>query len=92
MNIRCKKKSILSDIRSPKETMMDTRDVDASARFAAEPSGKVCLPPQDIPKVGRFHALQDPQGAMIKSSPISSRELDSTYLLNQEAAWLPKSS
>lgn len=27
--------------------------------------GKVCLPPQDIPDVGRFAVIQDPQGAML---------------------------
>lgn len=40
-------------------------DVDATAKLAAEMAGKVCLPPQDIPQVGRFCVLQDPQGAMI---------------------------
>lgn len=40
-------------------------DVDATAKLAVEMGGKVCLPPQDIPEVGRFCVLQDPQGAMI---------------------------
>ena len=40
-------------------------DVDATAKLAVEMGGKVCLPPQDIPQVGRFCVLQDPQGAMI---------------------------
>lgn len=40
-------------------------DVDATARFAVEMGGKVCVPPRDIPGVGRFCVLQDPQGAMI---------------------------
>lgn len=40
-------------------------DVDATAKLAEEMGGKVCLPPQDIPGVGRFCVLQDPQGAMI---------------------------
>jgi predicted enzyme related to lactoylglutathione lyase len=29
--------------------------------------GKVVMPPQDIPQVGRFCVLQDPQGAMINA-------------------------
>ncbi|MGR9035723.1 MAG: VOC family protein [Gammaproteobacteria bacterium] len=40
-------------------------DVDATARLAEELGGKICLPPQDIPEVGRFCVLQDPQGAVI---------------------------
>lgn len=27
--------------------------------------GKICVPPQDIPGVGRFALIQDPQGAML---------------------------
>jgi len=40
-------------------------DVDATAERAVEMGGKVCVPPQDIPEVGRFCVLQDPQGAVI---------------------------
>lgn len=40
-------------------------DVDATAELAVALGGKVCLPPQDIPGVGRFAVLQDPQGAVI---------------------------
>jgi len=40
-------------------------DVDATAKQAEEMGAKICLPPQDIPQVGRFCVLQDPQGAMI---------------------------
>ena len=39
-------------------------DVDATARRAEELGGKVLMPPTDIPKVGRFAALMDPQGVM----------------------------
>jgi predicted enzyme related to lactoylglutathione lyase len=42
-------------------------DVDATARLAVEMGGKVLVPPQDIPQVGRFCVLQDPQGATIKA-------------------------
>jgi len=39
-------------------------DVDATARMAEELGGKVLMPPTDIPNVGRFSALMDPQGVM----------------------------
>jgi predicted enzyme related to lactoylglutathione lyase len=39
-------------------------DVDASAARAEELGGKICSPPTDIPGVGRFAVIQDPQGAM----------------------------
>jgi predicted enzyme related to lactoylglutathione lyase len=42
-------------------------DVDATAKLAVEMGGKVLVPPQDIPHVGRFCVLQDPQGATIKA-------------------------
>ena len=40
-------------------------DVDASVKLTEELGGKVHLPPTDIPEVGRFAILQDPQGAFI---------------------------
>jgi len=40
-------------------------DVDETARRAEELGGKIHLPPTDIPKVGRFAVIQDPQGAFI---------------------------
>jgi predicted enzyme related to lactoylglutathione lyase len=40
-------------------------DVDATARKVAELGGKVVMGPQDIPNVGRFCVIQDPQGAFI---------------------------
>jgi predicted enzyme related to lactoylglutathione lyase len=39
-------------------------DVDATARKAGDLGGKVLMPPTDIPNVGRFAALMDPQGVM----------------------------
>jgi uncharacterized protein len=42
-------------------------DVDATAKLAVEMGGKVLVPPQDIPQVGRFCVLQDPQGATINA-------------------------
>jgi hypothetical protein len=38
-------------------------DCDASAEKAAELGGQVVVPPMDVPKVGRFAVLCDPQGA-----------------------------
>jgi predicted enzyme related to lactoylglutathione lyase len=39
-------------------------DVDAAAAKATELGGRIIVPPTDIPKVGRFSTLQDPQGAV----------------------------
>ena len=40
-------------------------DADDAARRCAELGGKVLHGPADIPSVGRFAVLQDPQGAVI---------------------------
>jgi len=40
-------------------------DVDAAARRAAELGGRVGVPPTDIPNVGRFAVIADPQGAWL---------------------------
>ena len=40
-------------------------DVDASAKQAVELGGKVLLEARDIPKVGRFCVISDPQGATL---------------------------
>jgi predicted enzyme related to lactoylglutathione lyase len=40
-------------------------DVDAAARRATQLGGKVLVPPTDIPDVGRFAAVADPQGAVL---------------------------
>ncbi len=44
-------------------------DVDAIAKQAVELGGKVLVEPRDIPEVGRFAVVQDPQGAWF--SPIT---------------------
>ena len=44
-------------------------DVDAVAKQAVELGGKVLMEPRDIPEVGRFAVIQDPQGAWF--SPIA---------------------
>ena len=38
-------------------------DVDAAAAKVWELGGKVCVPPTDIPNVGRFSVVNDPTGA-----------------------------
>jgi predicted enzyme related to lactoylglutathione lyase len=40
-------------------------DVDATARKAVKLGGKVIVSAQDVPGVGRFCVIQDPQGAML---------------------------
>jgi len=40
-------------------------DVDACMRKVADLGGRVCVPPTDIPKVGRFAVAFDPNGAVI---------------------------
>ena len=42
-------------------------DVDATAGKVEELGGKIMVPPTDIPTVGRFCVLQDPQGAVISA-------------------------
>ena len=42
-------------------------DVDATAKKAEELGGRVHIPPTDIPNVGRFCVIQDPQGAFISA-------------------------
>ena len=49
-------------------------DVDATAAKAEELGGKVLMPPTDIPTVGRFCVLQDPQGAVISAITYSMSE------------------
>ena len=38
-------------------------DCDAAAKRLTELGGKVCVPPTDIPNVGRFAVVSDPSGA-----------------------------
>lgn len=42
-------------------------DVDATARTAEQLGAKLLVPPRDIPNVGRFCVIQDPQGAVISA-------------------------
>lgn len=47
-------------------------DVDAAAKAAAEAGGKVLVSPTDIPNVGRFAVVTDPQGGAI--SPFKAEQ------------------
>lgn len=49
----------------PPHWMVDfaVADIDASAARAGELGGQVLMPPTDIPEVGRFAIIRDPQGA-----------------------------
>jgi len=40
-------------------------DVDLTAKTAEQLGAELCVPPRDIPGVGRFCVIQDPQGATI---------------------------
>jgi predicted enzyme related to lactoylglutathione lyase len=40
-------------------------DIDATAKKVEQLGGKIMRPPSDIPNVGRFCVLSDPQGAVI---------------------------
>jgi predicted enzyme related to lactoylglutathione lyase len=47
------------------EAYVTVRDVDAVAKKAQEMGATLIVPPRDIPNVGRFSTIQDPQGAVI---------------------------
>jgi len=47
-------------------------DVDTTARDAERLGAKVLVPPRDIPNVGRFCVIQDPQGAVINAITYTS--------------------
>jgi predicted enzyme related to lactoylglutathione lyase len=42
-------------------------NVDATAKTAEKLGVKILVPPTDIPDVGRFCVIQDPQGAVISA-------------------------
>ena len=42
-------------------------DIDTTVRTAKQLGGKVLVGPMDIPDVGRFCVIQDPQGAVISA-------------------------
>ena len=44
------------------DTYITVDDIEASAKRVEKLGGEVILPPTDIPKVGRFCVIKDPQG------------------------------
>lgn len=46
-------------------TYVTVGDVDETIKQAEQLGGKICVSPHDIPDVGRFAVVQDPQGAVI---------------------------
>ena len=46
-------------------TYIRVADCDASAKKAESLGAEVCVPPTDIPTIGRFAVLRDPQGVVI---------------------------
>ncbi|MBT8341737.1 MAG: VOC family protein [Desulfatitalea sp.] len=40
-------------------------DVDDASQKAVDLGGKILMPPKDIPEVGRFCVISDPQGALL---------------------------
>lgn len=49
-------------------------DVDATAKRCTELGGKVLVGPQDIPEVGRFAVILDPQGAALNLITYTPRQ------------------
>jgi predicted enzyme related to lactoylglutathione lyase len=45
-------------------TVIAVNDVEASTEKAQQLGGNIIVPPTDIPTVGRFSMVQDPQGAV----------------------------
>lgn len=54
-----------ADAKSHWMSYVAVDDVDAAAARTAELGGTVCVPPTDIPNVGRFCVITDPTGASI---------------------------
>ncbi len=47
------------------QSTVTVEDVETTVKMTEELGGKVLMQPQDIPTVGRFAVIQDPQGAVI---------------------------
>jgi predicted enzyme related to lactoylglutathione lyase len=72
--IRVKNQSVAGIMATPPENQgmppmwgvyVTVDDVDATAKQAEELGGKILMQPRDIPEVGRFCVIQDPQGATL---------------------------
>lgn len=55
---------VMGQIPSHWGVYFTVEDADETARLAAELGGTQCIPPQDIPGVGRFCGISSPQGVM----------------------------
>jgi predicted enzyme related to lactoylglutathione lyase len=53
-------------------TYISVEDCDATAEKIKENGGGVCVPPTDIPPVGRFSVVNDPSGAIFSIIKLSS--------------------
>ena len=53
------------DVPSLWDTYVSVDDVEASAAAVKKLGGEVTLPPTDIPGLGRFCVIKDPQGASL---------------------------
>ncbi|MFW6174243.1 MAG: VOC family protein [Chloroflexota bacterium] len=53
---------------------LEIDDADAAAERTTELGGSVIAPPTDIPDVGRFTVIADPQGAMVSLTTRTNRE------------------
>ncbi len=51
-------------------------DVDVTVAKVEELGGQILVPPTEIPSVGRFSVIQDPQGAVIQVIKCAERERD----------------
>ena len=54
-------------------TTVTIDDVDATTKMAEDLGGKILMQPQEIPTVGKFSVIQDPQGAVITLITYASR-------------------
>ncbi len=60
-----KKGIVPDDVPCFWDTYVAVADVEKSATRVKELGGKIVVPPTDIPKVGRFCVINDPQGASL---------------------------
>jgi hypothetical protein len=51
-------------------------DVDETAKQAKDLGGTVLMEPRDIPEVGRFCVIQDPQGGVLSAITYINKECD----------------
>ena len=57
--------NVAEDVRPCWDPYVTVDDVEASAKHAASLGGAVLVPPTDIPNVGRFCVIRDPQGVSL---------------------------